>query len=113
MFLENEKKPVNYYNGCFLKFGVEVGVEELIVKASPGYKPDQLFKSHVLRFLICSLKNKSFLKGVVDQLFKSDLTFWVVCVFNLQFEKSVFLRRAVHSELTLQRKLRRHLLIIF
>jgi hypothetical protein len=30
-----------------------------------------------------------FLRRVVHQLFKSNLTFSVVCVFNLQFEKSI------------------------
>jgi hypothetical protein len=43
---------------------------------------------------------------VVHQLFKSNLTFCVVCVFNIQFEKSVFLRRVDHSQSTLQRQLR-------
>jgi hypothetical protein len=42
---------------------VEVGVEEAIVNAPTDYNSDQLFKS--------------------------NLTFCVVCVFNLQFEKSV------------------------
>jgi hypothetical protein len=51
-----------------------------------------------------------FLRRVVDQLFKSNLTFCVVCVFNLQFEKSLFLRRVVHSQFTLQRQLRRQIL---
>jgi hypothetical protein len=37
-----------------------------------------------------------------DQLFKSNLTFCVVCVFNLQFEKSVFLIPVVHPQSTLQ-----------
>jgi hypothetical protein len=45
-----------------------------------------------------------------DQLFKSNTTFCVVCVFNLQFEKSVFLRRVVHSQSILQRQLRREIL---
>jgi hypothetical protein len=58
------------------KLGVEVGVEESIVNASPDHNSDQLFKS--------------------------NLTFCVVCVFNLQFEKSVFLRRVVHSQSTLK-----------
>jgi hypothetical protein len=39
-----------------------------------------------------------------DQLFKSNLTFSVVCVFNLHFEKSVFFRRVVHSQSILQRQ---------
>jgi hypothetical protein len=47
---------------------------------------------------------------VVDQLFKSNLTFCAVCVFNLQFEKSVLLRRVIHSQSTLQRQLRRQIL---
>jgi hypothetical protein len=64
--------------GCFLKFGAEVGVEESIVNAPSHYN--------------------------FDQLFKSNLTF---CVFNLQFEKSVFLRQVVHSQSTLQRQFRR------
>jgi hypothetical protein len=42
-----------------------------------------------------------------DQLFNSNLTFCDVCVFNLQFEQPVFLRRVVHSQSTLQRQLRR------
>jgi hypothetical protein len=56
--------------------------------------PDQLTSNltfYVL--LIYSLKHQSFLRQVVHQLFKSNLTFCAVCVFNLQFEKSVFLRR--------------------
>jgi hypothetical protein len=48
------------YNECFIKFGVE----ESIVNSPPDYNSNQLFKS--------------------------NLTFCVVCVFNLQFEKSVF-----------------------
>jgi hypothetical protein len=47
---------------------------------------------------------------MVHQLFKSNLTFFVVCVFILQFEKSVFLRRMVHSQSTLQRQFRRQIL---
>jgi hypothetical protein len=43
----------------FFKFDVEVGVEESIVNAPPDYNSDQLFKS--------------------------NLTVCVVCVFNLQF----------------------------
>jgi hypothetical protein len=43
------------------------------------------------------------------QLFKSNLTFCIVCVFNRQFEKSVFLRRVVHSQSTHQRQLRRQI----
>jgi hypothetical protein len=39
-----------------------------------------------------------------DQLFKSNLTFCVACVSNLHFEKSVFLKRVVHSQSTLQRQ---------
>jgi hypothetical protein len=46
--------------GVFFLFGVE----ESIVNAPPDYN--------------------------FDQLFKSNLTFCVVCVFNLQFVKSVF-----------------------
>jgi hypothetical protein len=72
------------YNGCFLKFGVEVGVVESIANAQPNYNSDQLLKS--------------------------NLTFCGVCVVNLQFEKSVFLRRLVHSQSTLQRQLRRQIL---
>jgi hypothetical protein len=45
-----------------------------------------------------------------DYLFKSNLTFCVVCVFNLQVEKLVFLRRVVHSQSTRQRQLRRQIL---
>jgi hypothetical protein len=70
-------------NGCFLKFDVEVGVEESIVNALPDYNSDQMFKS--------------------------NLTFCVVCVFNLQFEKSLFLRGVVHSQSSLQRQLRRQI----
>jgi hypothetical protein len=79
------------YNGCFFKFGVEVDVEESIVKAPPDCNSDQLFKSNLIFsvFLIC--KNLSFLRRVVHQLFESNLTFCVVSVFNLRFEKSVFL----------------------
>jgi hypothetical protein len=54
---------------------VEAGVEESIVNAPPDYNSDQLFKS--------------------------NLTFAVVCVFNLELEKSGFLRRVVHSQSTL------------
>jgi hypothetical protein len=95
----------------FFKFGVKVGVEESIVNAPPGYHSDQLFKSNITFcvFLICTLKNQSFLRRVVDQLFKSNLTFCVVCVFNVQFEKPVFLRLVVHSQLTLQRQLQRQI----
>jgi hypothetical protein len=50
-------------------------------------------------------ENQSFLRRVVDQLFKSNLTFCVVFVFNLQFEKLVFLRRMVPSQSTLQRQI--------
>jgi hypothetical protein len=57
----------------FLKFDVEVGVEESIGNAPPDYN--------------------------FDQLFKSNLTFCVFCVFNLQFEKSVFLRRLFNANL--------------
>jgi hypothetical protein len=35
------------YNGCFFKFGVEVGVEESILNAPPDYNFDQLFKSNL------------------------------------------------------------------
>jgi hypothetical protein len=51
------------YNGCFFTFGVEAGDEESIVNAPPYYNSDQLFKS--------------------------NLTFCVVCVFNLEFVKLV------------------------
>jgi hypothetical protein len=71
------KKQITFF---FFKFRVEVGVEESIVNAPPDYNSDQLFKF--------------------------NLTFCVVCVFNLQFEKSVFLRRVVHSQSTLHRQLR-------
>jgi hypothetical protein len=52
------------HNGCSFKFGVEVYVEESIVNAPPDYKSDQLFKSNLtfFVFLICSLKNQSFLR---------------------------------------------------
>jgi hypothetical protein len=72
-------------NGCFFQFGVKVGVEESIVNAPPDYKYDEVFKSKptFCVFLICSLKLQSFLRGVVHQLFKSNLTFCVVYVFNL------------------------------
>jgi hypothetical protein len=61
-------------------------------------------------FLICSFKNQSFLRRVVDQVFKSNLTFCVVCVFNLQFEKSVFSRRVVQSQSTLPRQIKKNTL---
>jgi hypothetical protein len=56
-------------------------VEESIVNAPPDYHSDQLFKSNLTFcvFLICSLKNQS------------------------------FLRRVVHSQSTLQRQLRRQI----
>jgi hypothetical protein len=63
--------------GVFFKFDVEIDVGEESIVSSPS-----------------------------DQLFKSNLTFFVICVFNLQFEKSMFLRRVVHSQSTLQRQLR-------
>jgi hypothetical protein len=66
-------------NGCFFKFGVE----ESIVNAPPDYN--------------------------TDLLFKSNLTFCVVCVFNLQFEKFVIFRRVVYSQSTLQHQLRRQI----
>jgi hypothetical protein len=49
-------------NGCFFQFGIEVGVEELIVNAPPNYNSDQLFESNLTfcMFLICNLKNQSF-----------------------------------------------------
>jgi hypothetical protein len=52
------------YNGCSFGFGVEVRVERSIVNAPPDYKSDQLFKSNLsfCVFLICSLKNQSFLR---------------------------------------------------
>jgi hypothetical protein len=59
---------------------LQFGVEESIVNAPPDYSSDQLFKSN------------QFLR---------------VCVFNLQFKKSVFSRRVVHSQSTLQCQLRR------
>jgi hypothetical protein len=57
----------HHYNWCFLKSGVEVGVEESIVNAPPNYNSDQLFKSYLnfYMFLICSLINQSFLRRVV------------------------------------------------
>jgi hypothetical protein len=95
--------------GVFFLFGV-AGVEESIVNATLDYNSDQ-FKSNLTFcvFLICSLKNQPFLRRVVHELFKSNLTFCVVYVFNLQFEKSVFLRRVVHTQSTLQRQLRRQI----
>jgi hypothetical protein len=75
----------------FFKFGVEVGVEESIVSAPLDY--NFVVKSNLTFcvFLICSLKNQSFLRRVVHQRFNSNLTF-PLFVFNLQFEKPVFLR---------------------
>jgi hypothetical protein len=64
--------------GVFFNFGVEVGVEKSIVNAPPDYNSDQLCKS--------------------------NLTFCVACVSKLQFEKSVFLKRVVRSQSTLQRQ---------
>jgi hypothetical protein len=62
--LSYTRSSIKFYcvhnNGCFFLFGVE----ESIVNAPPDYN--------------------------FDQLFKSNLTFCVVCVFNLQFVKSVF-----------------------
>jgi hypothetical protein len=65
----------------FFKFGF--GFKESIVSAPPDYNSDQLFKS--------------------------NFSFCVVCVFNLQFEESVFLRRVVHSQSTHQRQLLRQI----
>jgi hypothetical protein len=42
------------------------------------------------------------LRRVVHQLVKSTLTFCVVCILTLQYEKSVFLRRVIRSQSTLQ-----------
>jgi hypothetical protein len=53
---------------------------------------------------------QSFLRRMVHQMFKSNLTFCVVCVFELQFEKSVFLRQVAHSQSALQRQLGRQIL---
>jgi hypothetical protein len=61
---------LNYVTGVFL-CGVEVGVEKSIVNARLDYNSDQLFKS--------------------------NLTFCVVCDFILQFEKSMFFRRVIYS----------------
>jgi hypothetical protein len=47
---------------------------------------------------------------MVHQMFGSNLTFCVVCVFELQFEKSVFLRQVAHSQSALQRQLGRQIL---
>jgi hypothetical protein len=82
-FISNHGKHLETFfaevTGVFFKFGVEVGVEKSIVNAPPDYNSDQLFQS--------------------------NLIFCVVCVSNLQVEKSVFLRRVVHSQSTLQRQL--------
>jgi hypothetical protein len=51
----------------------------------------QLFKSNLTFCAVCVF-NLQFEKSVVQQLFISNLTFCAVCVFNLQFEKSMFLR---------------------
>jgi hypothetical protein len=64
------------YNGCFF-FGVLVYVEESIVNSDQPVKLNLTF----CVFLIRSLKNQSFLRPVVYQMFKSNLTF-CVCVFN-------------------------------
>jgi hypothetical protein len=61
-------------NGCFFKFGIEVGVEELIVNAP-----------HFLHVFNMQFEKSVFLRRVVDKLFKSNLTFCVVYVFNLKF----------------------------
>jgi hypothetical protein len=60
------------------------------------YKITTLFKSNLTfcMFLTCSLKNQPFLRRV----FESNLTYYVLYVFNLQFEKSVFLRRFTKRE---------------
>jgi hypothetical protein len=42
-----------------------------------------------------TIVDKFIFLNVNTKLFKSNLTFCVVCVFNLQAEKSVFLRRLV------------------
>jgi hypothetical protein len=49
-------------NGCFLKFGVEVGVEELIVDALHVLRiTDQLFKSYVFTRVVRNrLSNANF-----------------------------------------------------
>jgi hypothetical protein len=48
----------------FFSFGVKVGVEESIMNPPPDYTTlDQLFKSNLtFWFLICSLKSQSFFK---------------------------------------------------
>jgi hypothetical protein len=44
-------------NGCFFfKFGVEVGVEESIVNAPRDYNSDQLFKSNLTFCVVCVLR---------------------------------------------------------
>jgi hypothetical protein len=58
---------------------------------------------------VSNKKNHFFLRRVLDQLFKYNFAFCVFCVFNLQCEKSVFLRRVVHSQSTFQRQLRRQI----
>jgi hypothetical protein len=69
MVVMNKSSTITVF---FFKFCIEVGVEESIVNAPPQYN--------------------------YNQLFKSNPTFCIVCVFNRQFEKSVFLRRVVHSQ---------------
>jgi hypothetical protein len=88
----------------FFQFVVEVGVGESIVNAPPDYNSDQLI--HLSRVF----NMQSFLRQMVHQMFKSNLTFCVVCVFELQFEKSVFLRQVAHSQSALQRQLGRQIL---
>jgi hypothetical protein len=60
------------------QFGVEVGVEESIVNAPPDCNSDQLFKSNFqfLRVFNMQFKKSVFLRQVVHQRFKFNLTFW-------------------------------------
>jgi hypothetical protein len=71
----------------------------------------QLFKSNLTFYEIfyAVWKITVFLRRVVHQLFKSNLIFCIICVFNRQFEKSVFLTRVVHSQSILQRHLWRQI----
>jgi hypothetical protein len=58
-------------------------------------------------FLIYNLKNYSFLRRVIDQLFKSYLTFCVFCFLIYTLKNQCVLRRVVHSQSIVQRQLRR------
>jgi hypothetical protein len=54
-YLKKHRKERSVYNGCFFKFGVEVGVELSIVNALHRLRiTDQLFKFHAFTRVVRS-----------------------------------------------------------